>query len=146
MVLNQLGKRTGPRVISRNGQKVFIYDKEEYFAFILDSGVMYRAGKNSSFGGAWPDKVDSGRLSAEGIGLNIAMYKGVMKTENKYTFYVFDKKRKTFYRLDDYGMVAENARPVKYFNPPLVLTPLDAYNYVRDESKLDSNLRRIKSR
>jgi len=146
MVLNQLGNSTGPRAVTKNGQKVFMYDKEKYFAFILDNGIMYKAGKNQSFGGAWPEKVEAGKIGREGIGLNVDIYKAVMKTEGEYTFYVYDKKKKKFYRLENYGMVAQNAKPVKYFDPPLVLTPLDAYATVIDESKLDPNLRRVKSR
>jgi len=146
MVLNQLGNSTGPRTVTKKRQKVFMYDEEKYFAFILDSGVMYKAGKNNSFGGAWPEKVDSRKLSPKGIGLNIPIYKAVMKTEGEYTFYVYDKKKKQFYRLTDYSMLAQNAKPEKYFSPPLVLTPLQAYEVVKDESKLDPNLRRIKSR
>lgn len=146
MVLDQLGKNTGPRTVSRRRQKVFIYDEENYFAFILDSGVMFKAGKNASYGGAWPKKVKSGELSPKGIGLNVPIYKAVMKTEGKYDFYVYDKQKGHFYKLTDYSMVAKNAEPEKQFTPTLVLTPLQAYEIVKDESKLDPNLRKMKSR
>ena len=146
MVLNQIGRNTGPRVLIKNGQKVFMYDEKKYFAFILDSGIMYKAGKNQSFGGAWPDKVERNMLSPKGIGLNVPLYKAVMKTENVYTFYVYDKKKRQFYRLENYSMLAENAKLIDYFNPELVLTPLDAYETVENPSNLDNALLNATSR
>lgn len=146
MVLNQLGKRSGPRIYTKKNQKIFIYDEEKYFAFILDSGVMRKAGKNRSFGGAWPNKVRSGELNNPGIGLNVPVYKAVMKTEGKYTFYVIDKKTDSIYELNDYETVANNAKPESYFSPRLVLTPLDAYDVVHNESRLDPHLKKVKSR
>lgn len=146
MVLNQIGKNTGPRIVTKKRQKVFIYDEEKHLAFILDSGIMYKAGKNQSFGGAWPEKVESGELSPEGIGMNVALYKAVMKTRSEYTFYVYDQSTDRFYRLDDYQMLADNASPENYFTPRLVLTPFDAYETVRDESGLDPYLKKVRSR
>ena len=146
MVLNRLGKGSGPRVVSKGGQRIFIYDKENYFAFILEKGLMYKAGKNQSYGGAWPNKVESGQLNPEGIGLNKKLYKAVMKTRNNRDFYVYDKTEGRFYKLVDYDLLAQNSRPQKINGKTLILTPFDAYTKIFNEHELDQQLRKLKSK
>lgn len=146
MVIDQAGGRSGPRTATFGGQRLYVFDDDKNMVFILDKGVMRKAGKNQSFGGGWPRMVDQGKVSRQGIGLNPKLWMKTWKSAKKgYTFYVYDKKQDVFYELTDIEIIHDHAHLEKGFDKPLYLTPLDAYTE-RSKVNIPDRVKKASSR